>query len=66
MTYHRCGLRIVLGNLFRDLDEAEKMFGFGCVMFERIRVEHGDARRPRVEVNRVAAVMNDGIAVVIV
>ncbi len=36
------------------------------LVFQRVGVEHGDARRARVEVNAVAPIVDDRIAVVII
>ena len=62
----RRGLRVILWELLCNLEQTDQVRCFGGVMLERFRVEHGNARRARVEVDRVAAVMNRRIAIVIV
>lgn len=63
---HRRGLRVVLWQAFGHFDDAQQISGFGGLVFQCLWDEDGDTRGAWVEVNRIASVLDFGIAVVIV
>ena len=66
VAYHCRGLRIVLRETLHYFDDADQVCGFSGFMFQCDRIKNCDARGARVELNRVASVLDFGIAIIVV